>query len=225
MPIHYLDELAITTWVSDFQRVRSHREYLARNAATNEIVGRGRAYWAHLNRTTLMPLRIPAEIVARFNSNGVSALLRAKPRAYSSPPIDLPEFCVTRRVQRYEADGLKHVNNAVYIDWLEEALADAIVSHPERTPSEQSESKRESKDARRLHVYRHDITYVRSALPGDTVTIDVKLAGAGKTASAWNLEIKRDDGLLVRDRITALWTDQAGKPVRWDRILAYAANL
>src|SRR5512142_2361240 len=48
-PIHYLDELAVTTWVSDMQRVRAYREYLARNAATGEVVAAGHAYWAHLD--------------------------------------------------------------------------------------------------------------------------------------------------------------------------------
>jgi acyl-CoA thioesterase FadM len=89
----------------------------------------------------------------------------------------------------------------MYIDWLEEALADAIATR--------------WNDARRLCVYRHDIEYARSAVPGDVVMIDVRLIGVGKTASAWNLEIKRGDELLVRDHITALWVDQTGKPVRW----------
>lgn len=207
-PIHFDDELTITTWVSDYQRVRSHREYVARNTRTNEIVARGRAYWVYLNQATLMPMRITGEIIAQFAPNGVPAVSRAKPRAYPPPPIDIPEFFVTRRVQRYEADGMQHVNNAVYIDWLEEALADAVANHP-------STALRSVQDASRLCVYRHDIEYARSAMPGDEVTISVRLVGVGKTASAWKLEIKRDDELLVRDHITALWMNQTGKPVKW----------
>lgn len=108
---------------------------------------------------------------------------------------------MTRRVYRCEADEVKHVNNAMYLDWLEEALAEATadLASPQR----------------RLCVYRHDSEYVRSAVPGDDVIIDVRLIGAGKTASAWNLEIKRGDELLVRDRITALWVNDAGEPFRW----------
>lgn len=199
-PIRYPDELTIDTWLSDAQKVRTHREYLARNAATDEIVARGRAHWVHLHAKSLRPLRIPQELFDKFQPNSISALVRVEPRAYSAPQIDLPEFRATRRVYRYEADEVQHVNNAMYIDWLEEALADAIATR--------------WNDARRLCVYRHDIEYARSAVPGDEVEIVVRLVGVGKTASAWKLKIKRGDELLVRDHITALWVDQTGKPLK-----------
>ncbi len=206
-PIHYLDELTVTTWLSDAQKVRTHREYLARNVTTNEIVARGRAYWVHLNGATMLPARIPPELIARFQPNGVRAVLRVEPRAYPAPSVPM-EHRALRRVQRYEADGMQHVNNAVYVDWLEEALADAVAArHPER-------SNAESKDARRLCVLRHDIEYARSALPGDQVEIIARLIGVGHCASAWQLEVKRGDESLVRDHITALWMDEAGKPIR-----------
>lgn len=200
-PIHYLDELAITTWVSDIQRVRSHREYLAHDAKTNEIVACGRAYWAHLDSQTLMPARIPSDITEFFRPNGISAMARLKPRAYPLAARSAPsDFCVTRRVQRYEADGMQHVNNAIYLDWLEEALADAIADVSSRS--------------RQLFVRRHDIEYVRSALPGDEVEIAARLVGAGQCASAWSLEITRAGEMLVRDHITALWVNENNKPIR-----------
>src|SRR5919108_812486 len=91
-PIHYLDELEITTWVSDFQRVRSHREYLARNATTNEIVARGRAYWAHLNRETLTPMRTPIDLTTLLSPDGIRAVQRTQPRIYSAPSLGFPEY-------------------------------------------------------------------------------------------------------------------------------------
>lgn len=200
-PIRYPDELAITTWLSDAQKVRTHREYLARNAQTNEIVACGRAYWVHLDAKTLRPLRLPAELFERFAPNGQSALTHIAPRMYPAPSFDFPEFCTHRRVYRYEADEVRHVNNAFYVDWLEEALHDAVATR--------------WNDARRLCVYRHDIEYVRSAVPGDEVMIKVRLVGVGKTASAWDLEIQRGDESLVRDRITALWVNGKGKPMKW----------
>lgn len=206
-PIHYRDELAITTWVSDIQRVRSHREYLARNVKTGEIVACGRAYWAHLDTRTMLPARIPINITEFFGPNGISAIARLKPRAYPLPANVAPrEYHVTRRVQRYEADGMQHANNAVYLDWLEEALADAAPP---------STALRSAQDARILCVRRHDIEYVRSALPGDDVIISVRLAGMGQCASAWNLEITRAGETLVRDHITAFWLDADRRPVRW----------
>jgi acyl-CoA thioester hydrolase len=202
-PIHYLDELSITTWVSDLQRVRSHREYLARNAKSGEIVARGRAFWAFINRDTLFPARISQDIIDRFSPNGIRAIPRVNPRAYPAPHIEFLEFRIPRHVHRYEADEMKHVNNAIYLDWLEEALGES--------------TRGLACSSWVLNVRRHDITYARAAVPGDDVVISVHLDGAGHCASAWSLEIMRGEELLVRDRVTALWSDGNGRPARWKR--------
>jgi acyl-CoA thioesterase FadM len=214
-PIRYGDELAITTWVSDFQRVRSHREYLARNVKTDVVVARGRAYWVQINPASMMPARVPPEIVTRFDPNGVSALTRATPRVYPPLHLAVDEFRATRRVQRYEADGMQHVNNAMYIDWLEEALTDAI-ARPATASSIRFARSESTQGARQLCVYRHDIEYARSAVPGDDVTIRVQLVGAGQSASLWDLEIRRGVELLIHDRLTAIGVGANGKPARWN---------
>ena len=220
--IHYRDEIAITTWVSDIRRVFSHREYVARNVATNEIVARGRANWLHLNPTTMMPMRVPVDIVWLFNPNGVSAVPRTEPRVYPAPRTSR-EFQMTRRVQRYEADGMKHVNNAIYFDWIEEAIAEA--AHPstllhsaqDATPLRSAHPERNETDpldARHLCVRRHDIEYLHGAVPGDKVEITARLVGAGQCAHAWQIEIARAGETLVRDRIVAVWRNADGRVVR-----------
>lgn len=193
-PICYLDELAITTWLSDMGRVRSHREYLARDAKTGEIVARGRAHWAHLDRQTLFPARIPASILAQFAPDGVRAIPRLEPRLYP-PPANPIERRAIRRVQHYEADSMQHVNNAIYYDWIEETIADLAPSL-------------------RLCVRRHDIEYMRGALPGDEVEVVTRLTGAGRCASIWESLVARAGEVLVRDRMTALWIDRKGRPAR-----------
>lgn len=201
-PIHYRDELAITTWVSDFRRVFSHREYLARAVKTNEIVARGRANWLHLDPVTMMPTRVPQTLVANFQPNSERAVPRVEPRAYGLPTRLSPrEHSTTRRVQRYEIDGMQHVNNAIYVDWFEETLAEAVadVASP----------------ARHLCARRHDIEYLHGALPGDEVTVGARLIGAGQSASTWLLQVKRGEEILVRDHVTAFWRNEHGKPIRW----------
>jgi len=204
-PIRYPAELAITTWLSDIQRVSTHREYLARDVATNEIVARARVHWVHLSADTLAPARIPQEIGERFAPNGIRAVPRVEPRVYGRDnPAPTQAFRAHRRAQRYETDSLQHVNNTVYLDWVEETLADA---------ARPSTALRSAQDAR-LCVRRHDIAYVRPALPPDEVEIIAQMIGAGQCASAWSVEIKRGDESLVRDHVTALWVDANGKPVK-----------
>lgn len=196
-PIRHGDELAITTWLSDMQRVRAYRECLARNTSTGEVVARASVYWAYVDLQTMFPARIPQEVIADFSPNGVRAVPRLRPRVYSAPVGNaLPrEIHSTRRVQYYEADAMQHVNNAIYFNWLEEPLAE-LSSHW-------------------LCVYRHDIEYVRGALPGDTVEIFTRLIGMGQCTSVWAQEITRDGQVIVRNHMTAVTIDErTGVPLR-----------
>ncbi len=95
-PIHYQDELTVTTWLSEMQRVRAYREYLARNAATSEVVARGSAYWAYIDRKTMFPTRIPPDVIEQFAPNGIRAMLHGKPRVYP-PPAGRPVGIHSRR--------------------------------------------------------------------------------------------------------------------------------
>ncbi len=204
-PVRYPEKLEFTTWLSDMQKIRTHREHIVRNAATGDVIARGRVHWVHLSRGKLLPVRIPQDLVDRFQPNGVFAISHIEPRQYPAADTAVIEFVVTRHVHRYEADEMQHVNNTIYVDWLEEALADAVTAHSKQLPANA-----------RLCVRRHDIEYARSAVPGDDIEITVRLVGVGHCASAWRLEIKRDDESLVRDHITAMWLDDIGRPVRWE---------
>lgn len=196
-PVYYHDELDVTTWLASMQRVRARREYLARNAATGEVVARGSASWAYIDRRTLFPVRIPPDVLVGFEPSGIRVVPHAQPRVYPLPPGLPGERVTTRQVQHYEADAMQHVNNGIYLDWLEEPLVQMT------SPS------------RRLCVRRHDVEYVRGALPGDQVTLVTRLAGAGRCVTVWAQELTRGADVVARNRLTAFWADLAGRPVPW----------
>ncbi len=188
-PVRYGDELAVTTWLSSMEHVRANREYLARDVATGQVVARASVYWAHVDRRTLFPVRIPAGIAVDFKPNGVRAVPHLEPRIYPAPAGDaLPrERRATREVRHYETDSMLHVNNAIYLDWLEEPLAGL---------------------SPRLCVRRHDIEYVRGARPGDVLEIVTRLVGMGRSATAWAQEITCDGQVIARNHMTAVAVDE-----------------
>lgn len=117
-------------------------------------------------------VRIPADFGVAFTNPEVrSEILRV------APPGASPETLRELRVRPSDLDPLDHVNNAVYVDWLEEALeaADwpgAFAALP--------------------RTYR--LEYLASAARGDEVAI--ALHGA---EGAWSATIRRADGAdLVR---------------------------
>jgi acyl-ACP thioesterase len=117
-------------------------------------------------------VRIPADFGVAFTNPEVrSEILRVE------APSGTPSAVRRLRVRPSDLDPLDHVNNAVYVDWLEEALEDAgwgeaITAQP--------------------RTYR--LEYLAPAARGDEV--DVALHGA---ENAWSAAIRRADGTeLIR---------------------------
>ncbi len=89
-----------------------------------------------------------------------------------APPTGEPVSSLTLRVHPRDLDPLDHVNNAVYVDWLEEALEVAGWKPAARATPE---------------TWR--LEYLASAGPGDEVTVDLH-----GEAAAWHARIRRSDG-------------------------------
>src|SRR5262245_61593343 len=67
-PVIFPDELELTTWVSDFRRVQSNRDYALHRVSNGELVLRGRGNWVFLNTETMQPMRVPPEFVEGFEA-------------------------------------------------------------------------------------------------------------------------------------------------------------
>jgi acyl-CoA thioester hydrolase len=117
-------------------------------------------------------VRIPADFGVAFTNPEIGAeIIRVGPLEAAAPrSIELA-------VRPSDLDPLAHVNNAVYLDWLEEALEAAGL------PATELDLPR-----------RYRLEYLASAALGDTVAVDV----AGDPGH-WAARIRRADGLeLVR---------------------------
>jgi len=117
-------------------------------------------------------VRIPADFGVAFTNPEVrSEIVRVE------APSDAVASVAELHVRPSDLDPLDHVNNAVYVDWLEEALdAGGWRTATEALP----------------RSYR--LEYLASAARGDRV--EVALHG---TAAAWSATIRRSDGAdLVR---------------------------
>ncbi|HEX7587793.1 MAG TPA: acyl-CoA thioesterase [Anaerolineae bacterium] len=152
----YLEEIEISTWVSDLHRVRSHREYEARRAIDRFLLARARVDWVFLDATTLALRRVPTEMGKLFEPNGRPALVPITwPDLTAGKPLG--HFENTRRVQQYELDQMQHVNNSVYVNWIEQHAQDAWGAW--------------GQDAAKLTLVRHNIEYRQAALRNDSLLL------------------------------------------------------
>jgi acyl-CoA thioester hydrolase len=174
------------------------------------LLVRASADWVYVDRRTLWPARIPAEAIALLPANGRYAVPPARLVPALPAAVQLREFVCRRRVQRHEVDGMAHVNNAMYVTWLEQAVIDALA---EWLPAEG--------DNGWPCWRRHQIEYLSAILPGDEVEIVTRLVGLGRARAAWHQEIRRAgcDQAAVKDRSVVLYLDKKRRAQAWPRAL------
>jgi acyl-CoA thioesterase FadM len=115
-PIAVGSELVGTTRVVGWRRVWARRRTEFHDS-TGDLVAWAVIDWVLLDALGT-PTRIPAEFEPVFGA--ASAPLGLARVALGDPPPDAHRSTVT--VRPHELDPMAHVNNAVYADWLEEAV-------------------------------------------------------------------------------------------------------
>ena len=197
-PLFYDDVVELTTWVSDFRRVRSHREYELRRVSDQRLVALARADWVYIDAYTLFPRRIPPEMVAVFEPNDLSALDSAPPLE-PSDAVEGHSFIFHHLVKGYELDNLRHVNNANYLNWLNQARLDVLAEAG--FPFDQGTAQPRNRGLT-LSPVRYEIEYLIPAVAGDQVQVRSKIVAAGTTQLTWAHEIRRGEERLVEARAT-----------------------
>jgi acyl-CoA thioesterase FadM len=131
------------------------------------------------------PQRVPDELSARIAARGAGMPPWTLPEV--SPPAETRALTVVARW--YEADSQQHINNAVYMDWLEE----------------QSEVQTQSAAlgvASHLRLRRLHLEYLRPTLPGEQIHIWFSAERFGERARAAVCQMKagHEEALVLRAR-------------------------
>ena len=113
-------------------------------------------------------------------------------------------------VKPEEIDGLGHVNNQVYLDWLMEAAT----KHSEAVGWD---IKRLIAAGEGWVVRRHEIDYLLPVLPGETVRMRTWIETAERASSARQYEVYRlsDGKMACSGRTLWVWINyKTGRPSR-----------
>jgi acyl-CoA thioesterase FadM len=189
-PIPQYCELVATTWISTVARVRCTREYAVRDASTGESYYTGLVEWVYVSRETGAPLPVPPEIGRDFDVPGHHLQTYDPPHVPDQPNADPLEFAMDRHAEWHEADSLGHVNNTVYADWLDEAVLHTFASAGYDFARLRAEGKH-------LRGCYYNLSYKRSALPGDKVHILTKCPSTSGTLIPVTQTITAEDGSEV----------------------------
>ena len=129
-----------------------------------------------------------------------------------------PVFIHRIEVRFRDCDAMGHVNNAVYLTYLEETrfhhwrafgLADAAISSPAPADAAAGE------EVPGVIVARVEIDYRRAAKHGDLLSIHLGVAAIGRTSFTYEYEIVDQSGALIATAKTVIvrFDYAAGRPV------------
>lgn len=185
------DRVAVKTWVADFRRVRSRRAYELRHADTGVVAAAAHTDWAFLDMTTGRPAVIPADLIAVFFPEGLPDQPEPRSRFPAAEPPMSGAFTLRRHVEWRDLDSAGHVNNAVYLDYVE----DAAWRHLAACGWPIARLAAEGID---LATYRHRIEYRQPALPPDELEVATWVASNGADSAVRHTTVKRvADGELL----------------------------
>ncbi len=116
-------------------------------------------------------------------------------------------------VRTYECDSYGHVNNAVYLHYLEFARTEYLKSIGFDYPAVVGAGYG-------LYVARIEIDYKRPAFAGDALRIRSRAVKKGAVSGVMAQEILRGDDVVAEARVTWAFVDSSGMPCRvpkeWD---------
>jgi acyl-CoA thioester hydrolase len=208
-PLRYNESFEVKTWVVDFRRVRSRRAYEFRKVGEDEVIARASTDWVYIDNATGRPIAIPPALIAAFVPEGATA---APPRdpfpAPPAPPARI--FKMRRRVMWPDTDGAQHVNNAVYLSYVEDCGMEVLKAFGWPVT-------RMNDEGFGIVVRKHHIQYLQPAVYDDEVEI-ATYAYAMKRASAiryYTITRVNDGALLAQVTSLCVWVDlSTGQPIR-----------
>lgn len=207
-PVNYNDVIQVKTWVSDFQRVRSRRAYEIELSESGEVIARATTDWVYLDQETGKPASIQDEVKHAFFPNGLPKSFPDRGRFPDVPSPPQGKFEMTLRVKWRDLDAVQHVNNAVYLNYVEECGMQVIAAH--NWPVSRMLSSGSA-----IMVRRYQIQYKQPAVINDDLIITTWISNLRRSTAIRHYKIRRksDDAPIAIVHSLCLFVDlKSGKP-------------
>jgi acyl-CoA thioester hydrolase len=222
-PLQYGDHFKIDTWVQDFRRVSSRRRYEFYNSKTNAPAAVAHTDWAYIDTQTNRPTLIPDEIAGAFFPEGLPESFAAR-QPFPSPPAP-PQLVYKMRLKVgwQDIDLLRHVNNAVYIDYMNECIMQLMAAFGWT-------SKRQTEAGFGINARRIRIKYSQQAIFNDELEISTWAYDMQRSTGIRYYEIRRveNDALIAQINTQDVCRDlTTGKTIRIppDFLESFKANI
>jgi len=222
-PVRYGDTVAVKTWVVDFQRVRSRRAYEFTNEDSGELVARGVTDWVYLINGSTRPATIPDEIIHAFFPEGPPDSFPPRVKFQTAPPPPPGKFEMDLLVKWQDLDPVQHVNNAVYLSYVEECGMQVIDAHGWPITRMINENFA-------IVIRKHQIQYRQPAMLEDELVISTWVSNVRSSQATRHYVIQRksDGAQIALVHSLGVWVNlDTGRPIRIPKTLLsdFSANI
>ncbi len=115
----YKEKIRIRTWMSGVSSIRGIRENIIYDEQNN-IIGRAQGLWVFFDIERRRPAPIFDDIIKKWPVSDEKSLNNKA--AKSLKVVEKPESVAEFRVNKYDTDMIRHVNNIRYLQWLLESV-------------------------------------------------------------------------------------------------------
>jgi acyl-ACP thioesterase len=122
----YKEKITIRTWLSQYSTIRGYRENIIYDEQNN-IIGRAKGLWVFFDIDKRRPVQIFDDIMEKWSFCNVESIdynISKKIKA-----VDNSDYESKFKVNRYDTDMNKHVNNIRYLQWVIESVPEEIVDN------------------------------------------------------------------------------------------------
>ncbi len=209
-PVFYSQEVELKTWIIDFRRATSRRGYEFCRQPEDELVARGYSDWVYLDSQTGIPARVPESMRDDFWPEGLPEGFPAREPIPAAPEPPPGVFSHTHKVTWREIDLAHHVNNGVYLDYMDDAGNAVLEAYG-------WSFQRMEQAGFAIVIRRNQIQYHHPALLDDELAISTWVSNVRRSTAIRHYAIRKadDDCLLAMAHSFCVWINlSTGKPVR-----------
>ncbi len=209
-PFQFGDTVHIKTWVSDFRRVRSRRAYELRNEETGELMAEAHTDWVYIDTKTKRPSTVPEAMRLAFMPEGAPEQAVRRDPFPTAPPPPPGIYALHRDVEWQDIDPAQHVNNAMYMAYIE-ACGIGVAAHHGWPMTRMMD------EGFGIVARRYRIEYRQPAVMGNALTISTWLSEVKRATAVRHYTITRDadQALLARAHVLWVWINLVnGRPIR-----------
>lgn len=185
------DQFTFTIWMVNWQKVRGTRCFEIKTIDSGRIIVQGTQQIVCMDIETQRPTTPPLNIIENFR---ITDPVIFPSQNFPKTTLSDDSFSMQRKVEWQDLDAQEHVNNAVYLNFAEEAAArqfDTYGWNPLQL----------SKNNLAVSTERVHIQYQSPAVWGETLNISIQNLAVNQNGGSRFFKITRFDGTNVAECI------------------------